>query len=178
MDTPMTNFQTVSLELHQEISQFLYREARMLDNELIRQWLTDVVDPQIRYQMVMTEERFRSDKGPAAAREVMAYDDDMMALELRVRHFETGLQSMMDPPQKICRLIANIEAYQGESEQEYRVFSYGHASRFRRLYERETLVYAREDVLRRSDDGALRLLSRRIALPERVVRSKNLLFFL
>lgn len=174
----MKNQQPVSMETYYEISQFLYREARVLDNELVREWLTDLVDPEIRYQMIISEERFRRDGSAAREREVRPYDDDMAALELRVRHFETGLQSMMDPPQRLCRAITNIEAYYRENNGEYLVYSNGFASRFRRQYEQEQLVYAREDVLRRGGDGALRVLSRSIVLPARVVRNKNLLFFL
>lgn len=174
----MTTMQAVSMETYHEIAQFLYREARMLDQELVREWLGAMLDPDIRYQMVVTEERFRQDNSPCVEREVKPYDDDMKALELRVRHFETGLQSMMDPAQRLCRSITNIEAYQGDSEQEYIVYSYGQISRFRRQYEQEQVVYAREDVLRRDGDGGLRLRSRCIRLPGRVLRNKNLLFFL
>lgn len=166
------------MELYHQITQFLYREARMLDNDLMREWLTAMVDPEISYQVVMTEERFRRDKAVAGSAEVKPFDDDINALELRVRHFETGLQSMMDPPQRLFRTITNIEAFHRDKDEEYLVFSHGLASRFRRQYEHEQLVFSREDVLRRAQDGGLRILSRRIVLPERVARNKNLLFFI
>lgn len=173
----MSNLRPVSIELHHEIEQFLYREARLLDNEMLREWLDTMVSPDIRYQMVMHEERFRRDKSPAAAREVMPYDDDHAALDLRVRQFETGLQTMLDPPQRMRRVVTNIEAYHRDVEGEYLVYSNGIASRFRRLYEHEQTVFGRKDVLRKGQDGAFRLVSRRIDLDERVVCNKNLLFF-
>jgi 3-phenylpropionate/cinnamic acid dioxygenase small subunit len=173
----MSNLSPVAIELHHEIEQFLYREARLLDSEQLREWLDTVVDPRIRYQMVMSQERFRKDKSPAEAREVMAYDDDHAALDLRVRQFETGIQTMLDPAQRMRRFITNVEAYHA-NEGEYRVLSYGLVTRFRRLYEHEQTIYGREDILKRGEDGQLRLLSRRIDLDERVVRNKNLLFFL
>jgi 3-phenylpropionate/cinnamic acid dioxygenase small subunit len=174
----MSNLRPVAIDVHHEIEQFLYREARMLDGERLREWLDTVVDPGIRYQMVMSQERFRKDKSPAAAREVMAYDDDHAALDMRVRQFETGIQTMLDPPQRMRRFISNIEACHLDNAGEYRVFSYGTATRFRRLYENEQTIFGREDVLKRGEDGRLRLLSRRIDLDERVIRNKNLLFFL
>ncbi len=173
----MSNRRPVSVELHHEIEQFLYREARMLDSERLRDWLETVVDPQIRYQMVIREERFRKDKSTAAAKEVMPYDDDRKALDLRVRQFETGLQTMLDPAQRMRRVVTNVEAYHHDKDGEYLVLSYGIASRFRRLYEHEQTIYGREDILKKGNDG-FRLLSRRIDLDERVVRNKNLLFFL
>jgi len=85
---------------------------------------------------------------------------------------------MLDPAQRMFRVISNVEAFQGEREGEITALSYGTVSRYRRLYESERSVYGREDVLKRGDDGRLRLRSRRIELGERVVRNKNLLFFL
>ena len=167
----------VSLELHHEIEQFLYREARMLDAEKVREWLETVLDPEIKYQMVMYEERFRKDKAPPEASQILPYDDDYGALELRVRQFESSLQTMLDPRQRMRRVVANIEAYHHDQEGQLLVLSYGLVSRFRRLYEHEQTVFGREDVLRRGKNGELRLLSRRIDLDERVVRNKNLLFF-
>ena len=166
------------MELHHEIEQFLFREAWLLDNEMMREWLNDLVAPDITYRVVMTEERFRRDKSEARVREVMPYDDIFPILELRVRQFETDIQAMMDPPQRILRAITNIRAFHGATAGEFKVFSYGLVSRFRRQYESEKVVFSREDLLRRDDSGALRIASRRVDLPERVVRNKNLLFFL
>jgi len=178
MNSQAKDLQSVSKELHHEIAQFLYREAQLLDDELLREWLDDMVAPEISYRMVIAEERFRRDRTSARAREVMPYDDNMAALDLRVRQFETGLQSMMDPPQRMLRVITNIRAYHGSVHGEYRVMSCGIAARFRRQYEQEQLAFSRKDVLRRDEGGGLRLASRRIELPGRVVRNKNLLFFL
>jgi len=174
----MQDLQPVSIELHHEIEQFLYNEALMLDKEMVRDWLSDVVHPDIRYQMVVTEERFRKDKSTSAARAVLPYDDGMQELELRVRQFETGLQTMMDPPQRLSRAVNNVQVFHGDSEREFVALSQGMLSRFRRQYEHEQVIYRREDILKRGDDNALRLLRRRIELGERVIRNKNLLLFL
>ncbi len=174
----VANLRPVAIDLHREIGQFLYREARMLDREMLRQWLDTVVAPEIRYHMVICEERFRKDKSAAELREVVPYDDDNAALDLRVRQFESGLQTMLDPPQRMRRVVTNIAACHRDKESEYLVLSIGIASRFRRLYEHEQAVFGREDVLRRGQNGEFRLVSRRIDLDERVVRNKNLLFFL
>jgi len=177
-DMPKMDLAAVSIDLHHEISQFLYTEAHMLDKELLREWLDGMVHPDICYQMVITEERFRRDRGNADRREVKPYDDNWAALELRIRQFETGLQTMMDPPQRLYRIISNIRAFHIDQKQKFKVFSHGTASRFRRQYEHEQVVYAREDILVKGDDGALRLAKRRIELGQRIVMNKNLLFFL
>lgn len=170
--------QPVSMELHHEIEQFLYREARMLNDELLRDWLDNIVDENVRYQMVVTEERLQKDRKSLSDRELMIYDENRSAMDFRVRQFETGIQTMLDPKQRLRRLINNIEAYQAEKDDEYLVYSSGMTTRFRRLYENELIVYGRKDILRRTDEGSFKLISRRIELDERVVRNKNLLFFL
>ncbi len=168
----------VSMEMHHAISQFLYSEAEMLDQERLREWADDVVDPSISYRMIVTDERVRKDKAPAEEREVFVYDDDHAAINMRVRQFESGHQTMNDPVQRMLRSITNIRAFHGDADDEFTVLSYGIVSRSRRLYENERTSYRREDVLKRMPDGNFRLLSRRVDLVERVVRNKNLLFFL
>ncbi len=177
-DPKMPEQRPVAMELHHEITQFLHREARLLDSDLLRDWLTTMVDREIRYQLVIRDERYRKDKSPDADREIMPFDDDYTILDLRVRQFETGMQTMLDPGQQMFRVVSNVEAFHNDSEGEFTVLSYGTVSRFRRVYENERSVYGRRDVLRRGEDGQLRLLSRRVVLGGRVVRSKNLLFFL
>ncbi len=168
----------VSLEEHYRIEQFLYAESTLLDEERIRTWLDTVVDPAIRYQMVIPEVRHARDKTPQNLRELMIYDDDLTALKLRVRQFETGLQRMMDPRQYVRRFISNVRAVQTGTEGQYEVTSYGKAYRFRREYDKDEVVYQRTDLIARGGDVGFRLLKRRIDLFERVIRSKNLLFFL
>jgi len=137
-----------------------------------------MVDPAIRYQVVVREERFRKDRRPAATGELFVNDDNFEVLGMRVRQFESGLQTMLDPIQRIRRAITNISAFHGENEGEFRVLSCGIASRFRRLYENEQTIYGRVDTLQRAAEGGFRIIARRIELDERVTRNKGLLFFL
>ncbi len=174
----MLNQNRVAIEIHHEIEQFLYHEARLLDNEMLREWFDTMLDPEIRYQMVMQQERFVKDKSPAEAQQIMPFDERHGDLELRIRQFESGLQTMLNPRQRLRRAITNIEAFHQEEENTYLVSSYGIASRHRRLYEHEQVIFGRTDRLKRAEDGALRLVARRIDLDERVVRNKNLLLFL
>jgi 3-phenylpropionate/cinnamic acid dioxygenase small subunit len=174
----MPSQRPVSLELHHEIEQFLFAEARLLDRHALREWLTTLVDREVRYEVVMREERYRKDRRPEESSLLFVYNDNYDVLDMRVRQFESGLQSMLDPQQRLRRFLSNISVFHGENENEYRVVCCGLACRFRRLYEHEQVVYGREDVLRRDADGALRIVHRRVELDERVSRNKNILFFL
>ena len=132
----------------------------------------------IRYQMVIQEDRHVRDKTAQHLRELMIYDDDLTALKLRVKQFETGLQRMMDPRQYIRRFVSNVRAVETDIAGQFKVTSYGKAYRFRREYDKDEVVYQRTDLIQEGGDADFRLLSRRIDLFERVIRSKNLLFFL
>lgn len=167
----------VSIELHHEIEQFLYAEGMTLDQERLREWMEQMLDPDIRYQMVIRDERFAKDKAPESERELMIYDDNLATIDLRIRQFETGLQRMMDPRQYIRRFISNVRAIV-VGDGQFEVTSYGKAYRFRREYDKDEVVYQRIDLLKRDDQGKLRIVKRRVDLFERVIRSKNLLFFL
>ena len=170
--------QPVARELHQDIERFLYREARTLDQERFREWLDTMIDPAIHYQMVVRDERYLKDKTPEDEREVFVYDDELDSLDMRVRQFETGLQFMMDPPQKLVRFVSNVDAFQDPESGLTEVVSCGKAYRYRRGYEQSEVVYRRTDLVRQEGEGAFRIVRRRIDLLERVVSSKNLLFFL
>ena len=174
----MSNDRTVSIELHHEIEQFYFAEARLLDDYALRQWLDTMVDPAIRYQVTSTEERMRKDRRPAESGVLYVYDDSHAVLDMRIRQFESGLQTMLDPIQRLRRFVSNVSAFHAAEDGQFRVLSYGLLMRHRRLYESEQVVFSREDVLQRGNDGALRIVSRRVSLDERVMRNKNMLFFL
>lgn len=174
----MSNQTLVSRDLHFEVEQFLFHEARLLDAHELREWITTLVDPAFRYQVVMREERMRRDRRPAESGVIYVNDDSYDVVDMRIRQFESGMQTMLDPIQRLRHNLFNISVFHDENENAYRVVCNGLAYRHRRLYEAEQVVYGREDLLRRDADGKLRLAHRRVELDERVSRNKNLLFFL
>ncbi len=58
----MADERAVSVELQLAVQRFLHKEARLLDEGLLRDWLEQLVDPQIAYRVVIREERFLRDK--------------------------------------------------------------------------------------------------------------------
>ena len=176
-DSVMPTIQRVSADVQHQVEHFLYSEAAVLDQEQVSHWVNAMLDPAIRYQMVIRDERHVRDKAQQSARELMIYDDDLFAINLRLRQFETGLQRMMDPGQYIRRFISNIRATAADTDGQFNVVSYGKAYRFRREYDQDEVVYERNDLICREGDS-FRILHRRIDLFQRVIRSKNLLFFL
>lgn len=165
--------------VHRAAERFLYREARLLDTEKLREWLAQLVDPAIRYTIVSRQLRARRDKRyNAQPAEMYIYDDDYGFLQARVEQSYSTMAWRLDPPERYRRLITNIEVFETGQPGDYAVRSYCHATRARRGLEVDTFVCCREDTLRAAPDGAFRLARRFIDFDERSVLGRNLALFL
>lgn len=82
----------VSLELHHRISQFLYEEARMLDDWQFRDWLAQL-DDDIRYTMRTTVNAQTRDRRSVQPPTTRIFNDNKDQLERRIARLETGMAS-------------------------------------------------------------------------------------
>ena len=166
------------MELVFEISQFLFREARILNEERYEEWLGMMTDD-IHYWMPGIQARHRKDKTPRLDPRRMAFfDDDMLNLRRRVTRFMTPTAWAEDPPTRACHVISNIEVERTELDNEFKVYSTFIKCRGRGEAEEFWLCGRRTDLLRRVDGGALRLASREIVITQSVLLAKNLNVFL
>ena len=99
----------VSLELHHRISQFLYEEARMLDDWQFRDWLAQL-DDDIRYTMrttvnAQTRDRRKGVQPPTT----WIFNDNKDQLERRIARLETGMAWAEEPPSRTRHLISNLQ---------------------------------------------------------------------
>jgi len=170
------------LLLREEIEEFLYREAELLDERRYEEWL-DMLAPDVRYWMPIR----RNVKFGEAEREftregqdVNWFDEGKDTLVRRVRQILTGMHWAEEPLSRICHMVSNVQILDAAP-------SLAHAtevtakSRFliyRNRVETETdiLVGKREDVLRRAG-GRWQLSRRKIVLDQNVLLTKNLTFF-
>src|SRR6266704_4444693 len=121
-------------ELLREVEQFLYREARLLDERRLHEWLELLTDD-IRYWMAGRSTRYpRSSKaitGLAAERrqepdvedELAILDETKVTLGGRVARLDTGMAWAEDPPSRTRHLISNIEVEPGDVPSEVKVYS-------------------------------------------------------
>ena len=168
----------VARELLNEVEQFYYREARLMNLKRHREWLESMVDPDIHYWLPITEDRFVKDKrAPPTTDDPAIFNDYFDDLAYRVARLETGLVWMEDPPSRIRHLLSNIEAFHTEDEAVLLAYSNFHIYRNRRQRDEANLVGGREDLLRRDGEGKLRVYRRKINLDQRVVLDKNLYLF-
>ena len=171
------------------VEQFLYREARLLDDRRFREWLGLFTDD-VHYWMGSWSNRYpRSSKAIAmldparyvdedvtGADELSLFDEDIKTLTARVARLETGMAWAEDPPSRTRHLISNLEVAAGASGLELTVFCNFMVYRSRGETEQDFYVGARQDLLRRVD-GALKIARRKLTLDQNVLSAKNVSIF-
>jgi 3-phenylpropionate/cinnamic acid dioxygenase small subunit len=171
------------------VEQFLYREARLLDERRFHDWL-GLFTEDVNYSMSARTNRYpRSSKAIAALDadryteenvagedELGLFDEDIRTLTARVARLDTGMAWAEDPPSRTRHLITNIEIAPDASESELTVHSNFIVYRSRGETEQDFYVGARQDRLRRVD-GAWKIASRRMVLDQNVLTAKNLSIF-
>jgi ethylbenzene dioxygenase beta subunit len=166
-----------ALGLAHEIQQFLYREARLLDEERYEEWL-DLLEPDVRYVIPGVQARYRRDPAGAVAATRMAFfDDDLDYLRKRVARARQETAWAEDPPTRHFHLVANVEVEAADAPEAWRVRSLVVNVRHRNEDEEAWLTARREDLIRRVD-GALKLAHRTVRLQQTVLQAKNLNTFL
>ena len=185
----MRNEPVFDHDLIREVEQFLYREARLLDERRFHDWLQLLTDD-IRYWMANRTNRYPKSSKAIAILDPARYDEDDLAredelavldedkstLDARVARLDTGMAWAEDPPSRTRHLIGNIEVELGDTEAELKVYSNFIVYRSRAETEQDFYVGARRDVLRRVD-GTWKIASRRITLDQNVLLAKNVSIF-
>ncbi|RUA24785.1 MAG: hypothetical protein DSY79_00350 [Chloroflexi bacterium] len=173
-------------EIIREVEQFLYKEARLLDNRQFHQWLELLTDD-LRYWMPIRSNRYpvnskaisildgsRYEESEVSSESDLALmDEDKDSLTRRIDRLDSGMAWAEDPPSRTRHIITNIEVEAGDSQDELKVYSNFFMYRTRAETEQDFYIGSREDVLRRVN-GQLRVASRKIVLDQTVLLAKNL----
>ena len=168
--------------LKDEIEDFLYREADLLDERRYDEWLALLADD-VRYWMPMRRNVKVDDREREFTREgrdISWFDEGRETLTRRVWQIQTGIHWAEEPVSRISHLISNVQlveinpsaAEPAEVSVRCRFLVY----RNRVETETDILVGKREDLLRRAGDG-WQIARRKILLDQNVLLSKNLTFF-
>jgi 3-phenylpropionate/cinnamic acid dioxygenase small subunit len=159
-----------------EIEHFYYREARLFGQKRFREWLEQMVAPEIHYYLPIVEDRLKADRRPPPEFPPAIFDDDYKDLDERIARLETNLVWSEDPPSQIRHLITNIEAYSTDEPGHFEAYSNFLVYRRRRERDEATFVGEREDLLRRQN-GEFKLVRRKLFLAQRVITHTNLYLF-
>jgi 3-phenylpropionate/cinnamic acid dioxygenase small subunit len=176
-------------DLLREVEQFLYREARLLDERRFHEWVALFTDD-VHYFMAGRSNRYPKRSKAIAILDPARYVEDDTALEDelalldetketllgRVARLDTGMAWAEDPPSRTRHMIANIEIEPGDSDAELKVYSSFIVYRSRAETEEDFYVGARQDLLRRID-GQWRIARRKMTLDQNVLSAKNISIF-
>src|SRR2546427_12815687 len=176
-------------EVIREVEQFLYREARLLDERRFHEWLELFTDD-VHYWMTGRSSRYpRSSKAIGILdpdryvdaeltkdEELAILDETKTTLGGRVARLDTGMAWAEDPPSRTRHMISNIEVEEGDTASELKVYSNYLVYRTRGETEQDFYIGRREDVLRRID-GVWKIARRKIILDQNVLLAKNVSIF-
>jgi 3-phenylpropionate/cinnamic acid dioxygenase small subunit len=176
-------------ETIREVEQFLYREARLLDERRFHEWLELFTDD-VHYWMAGRRNRYPKtskaiaildpdryvDEDLTEDDELAILDENKQTLSARVARLDTGMAWAEDPPSRTRHLLANIEIEPGDAASELEVYSNFIVYRNRSEIEQDFYVGARRDVLRLCD-GTWKIACRKLILDQNVLLAKNVSIF-
>jgi 3-phenylpropionate/cinnamic acid dioxygenase small subunit len=176
-------------ELLREVEQFLYREARLLDERRFQAWL-DLFTADVRYWMPVRSTRYPRRSRAIAILNPARYEEEELGKESdlaifdetketlcrRVARLDTGMAWAEDPPSRTRHIVSNVEVEPADTEAEIHVFSNFVVYRNRGETEQDFYVGGRRDTLR-DVAGAWKIARRTIVLDQNVLLAKNMSIF-
>jgi biphenyl 2,3-dioxygenase beta subunit len=175
--SPVTS---VSAELQHQIEQYLYQEARFLDERRFEEWL-DLFSDDTYYWMPTRGVRYERelDKEFSRRDEVSHFDETKRGLEERVTRIRSGMAWAEEPPSRTRHMVHNVIIEPGDSPDELLVRCNILLYRGRLDRDVDIFVGCREDVLRQSEDADYGWLiaNRSIYLDQTVILAKNMSIF-
>jgi 3-phenylpropionate/cinnamic acid dioxygenase small subunit len=163
---------------YNEILEFLYDEAALLDQRRYREW-QKLLARDLAYTAPLRTTRQGPTRDHTVIRTTQHFDDDYGSINARLERLETKSAWAEDPPSRTRRLVTNVRAWEGAGTGELEVESYLLLTRSRYEYsELQHLSCVRYDRMRRLAAGGLQLARREIILDQSVVGMANLGVFL
>lgn len=165
--------------LQQEVEQFLYKEARLLDERRLEEWL-DLLAEELHYWMPMRRNIKFGDwdlEFTSHETEINWFDEGKDILAGRIRQLYTGVHWPEEPVSRFEHMISNVEVVGVEGD-EVRVNSKFFCYQNRLQDEVNQWVGRREDLLRRDPETKFKVVKRKIILAQNVMLPKVLNTFL
>ena len=176
-----TVLQPVTMSEYFEVSQFLAREARLLDERQFDDWLALLAEDvrytaPVRVARMPREESKEFEPADGAAH----FDESKEDLAQRVRKVQTGRAWSEVPASRTRHLISNLEVSRCDEQDSLEVRSSFLLYRTRGSTYQDMFAGGRRDVLRRRSPefGDLEIAERRILLDQTVILGNNLAVFL
>lgn len=167
-------------ELKQEVEEFLYHEADLLDQRCFREWLDLLAEDLVYFMPIRRNVKF----GQHAEREntrqgegISWFDEDKWTLTKRVEQILTGVHYAEEPLSRVTHMVSNVRLLDvqpsAEAPHEVTVGCRFLIHQNRVEYETYTFVGRRTDVLRRAGES-WQIARRELILEQNVLLAKNL----
>jgi 3-phenylpropionate/cinnamic acid dioxygenase small subunit len=162
----------VSDRVYREVSEFLFQEARLLDDSRYKEWL-GMLDPKIHYRLVTPTLALAGANQPSCGATLL--DETFDSFKARVQQLTTPGFTVAENPRPFTRrFVANISIEPASDDGPLQVQSNALVYRSRGSQMQPHLFsMSRHDVLHRVA-GELRLLKRDAQLDESVVTARSI----
>lgn len=166
----------VSPNLQHEIEQFLYTEAKLLDDRKFEQWY-ELLAEDLRYFMPLRSNPDTDGEEYSRDDESAYFDDDKAYIGVRIKRLMTGRAWAEEPPSRTRHMVSNVRARRtGEGQYEVDSVFYVYRSRLERQV--DEYVGGRHDVLRKTDSGyGWEIARRTIHLDQATLATSNISIF-
>ena len=166
-------------ELRQQVEDFYYLEAELLDERKLRQWFELLTDDirywmPLRYNPLERPENITDEVSPPG--EAYYFDDDWKSLKIRVERAYSKIAWAEVPPSRTRHLITNVRIKKNNSV-EVEAHSNFLVYRTRQESDKDIFVGTRQDALRRAG-ASFKIARRTIILDQAVLDAKNISGFL
>jgi 3-phenylpropionate/cinnamic acid dioxygenase small subunit len=170
-------------QLKQEIEDFLYEEADLLDQRRFREWLELLADDLVYFMPIRRNVKFGQHAEKENTRQgegISWFDEDKWTLGKRVEQILTGVHYAEEPLSRVTHMVSNVRLLDVQpSPEDANTVTVG--SRFlvqqnRVEYESYTFIGRRTDVLRRAG-ASWQIARRETILEQNVLLAKNLSIF-
>ena len=166
--------------LTQEVAEFLYREADLLDERRFKEWLDLLADDLVYFMPIRRNVKFGQHEERENTRQgegISWFDEDKWTLTKRVEQVLTGVHYAEEPLSRVCHVVTNVRLLRVEpsveAAREVVVGSRFLVQQNRVEYEEYQFVGRRTDTLRR-EGAEWRIARRELVIGQNVLMAKNL----
>jgi 3-phenylpropionate/cinnamic acid dioxygenase small subunit len=165
-------------QLYNQILEFLYDEAALLDQTKFHDWMT-LLAQDLSYTAPLRITRQGRERDKTVIRTTQHYDEDYGSIKGRVERLDTKSAWAEDPPSRTRRFITNVRVWETATAGEFEVESYLLLTRSRyEQFQLAELSCVRHDLLRADAGTGFKLARREIILDQAVVGMPNIALFL
>jgi 3-phenylpropionate/cinnamic acid dioxygenase small subunit len=162
---PMTPEQRAALE---EVTQFIYREARLQDEHAYDEWESLWADDGVYWVPANGE-------GGDPEREMSIIYDNRSRIALRIRQYHTGKRFSQTPRSKLRRLVSNIEVLKDDGRE---VRAASNAMVFESQTRGDVIWASRNEYHLRREGDKLRMVLKKVVLVNNAAALHSMAFLI